>query len=93
MGRIMNQMFGDYQLREAAGFYWLIDMKQSGETWRPPLQLNETGALLFAGIYDGRTKEELAGELAERYQLPMEEMEADVEAFLTQLTANGISFV
>ncbi|MCI7131274.1 MAG: PqqD family protein [Lachnospiraceae bacterium] len=89
----MNRMFGDYQLREAAGYYWLIDMRQSGKEWRQPLRLNETGALLLVGFYEGRTPEELAGELAEHYELPPEEMKADVDAFLAQLATNGMTFV
>ena len=89
---IMNQMFGDYQLREAAGFYWLIDMKQDGKKWRQPLRLNETGALLLQGVYEGQTPEELAEELAKCYGLPITEMRGDVDAFLAQLEKNGISF-
>lgn len=91
-GRMMNQMFGDYQLREAAGSYWLIDMKQAGKEWRQPLRLNETGALLLKGVYEGRTPEKLAEELAACYGLPLEEMKEDVDAFLAQLDANGIDF-
>ena len=92
IGRIMNRMFGDYQLREAAGFYWLIDMKQSGKEWKQPLRLNETGAFLLQGVYEGRTPEELADELSERYELPTEEMQKDVHAFLAQLSENGVIF-
>ena len=36
-----------YQLRCAAGKYWLLDMEQDGETYRPPLMLNESGAYIF----------------------------------------------
>lgn len=89
---MMNRMLGDYQLREAAGFYWLIDMKQSGGTWRQPLRLNETGALLVQGVFDGKTPEELTEGLAESYELSSEEMRGDVDAFLAQLDANGITF-
>lgn len=37
-----------YQLRCAAGKYWLLDMEQDGETYRPPLMLNERGLYLQA---------------------------------------------
>ena len=36
----MNEMLGNYQLRETAGTFWLIDMAQSGEDFVVPLQLN-----------------------------------------------------
>lgn len=88
----MNRMYGNYQLREAAGFYWLIDMSQSGRAWKQPLRLNETGALLLEGFYEGRTPEELVCMLAECYELPPEELREDVQAFLAQLRASGITF-
>ena len=89
---MMNQMFGDYQLRKAAGSYWLIDMRQSGKDWRQPLRLNETGVQLLEGFYEGRTPDELADDLAERYELSPEEVREDVHAFLAQLAANGVIF-
>lgn len=86
----MNRMYGNYQLREAAGSYWLIDMTQNGKIWKKPLQLNETGAVLLQGFFKGRTPEALAGELAKEYELPVETMRADVTEFFSQLSANGI---
>ena len=91
--RIMNQMFGDYQLREAAGCYWLIDMRQSGRTWKQPLRLNETGAFLLQGVYEGNTREELAAALAAHYEMAAEELQEDVDAFLAQLDMHQITFV
>ena len=52
----MNEMLGNYQLREAAGTFWLIDMAQSGEDFVVPLQLNETGAALAGALYRGLTR-------------------------------------
>ena len=89
----MNQMFGDYQLREAAGCYWLIDMSQSGRTWQQPLRLNETGAFLLQGVYEGKTREKLAAALAAHYEMDAEELQEDVDAFLAQLKAHQITFV
>lgn len=40
-----------YQLRCAAGKYWLLDMEQDGETYRPPLMLNESGGLYLQAVY------------------------------------------
>lgn len=91
--RIMDQMFGDYQLREAAGCYWLIDMRQSGRTWKQPLRLNETGAFLLQGVYEGNTREELAAALAAHYEMAAEELQEDVDAFLAQLDMHQITFV
>ena len=39
-----------YQLRQAAGAYWLLDMEQ-GEQYKKPFMLNECGA--YRAVYDG----------------------------------------
>ena len=87
----MNQMFGNYQLREAAGAWWLIDMAQSGEDFVVPLRLNETGAALFRVLYEGFDEEELEG-LAAEYGIEVEELREGAAAFAAQLAANGIRF-
>ena len=53
-----------YVLRRAAGACWLVDVLQEGETYRPPVQLNDTGAFLWEGLCRGTPEEELARQLA-----------------------------
>ena len=89
----MSQGFGEYELREAAGCYWLSDVSQSGRTWQQPLRLNETGAFLLQGVYEGKTREKLAAALAAHYEMDAEELQEDVDAFLAQLKAHQITFV
>lgn len=36
-----------YELRKAAGLYWLLDLRQDGEHYKPPLAMNEMGAEIF----------------------------------------------
>ena len=36
-----------YQIRKAAGVYWLLDMEQSGIEGRGCVMLNESGALIW----------------------------------------------
>jgi hypothetical protein len=91
-GRRMNQMFGTWQLREAAGFYWLLDMAQSGKDWRKPLRLNETGVLLLTHLAAGESEDALTELLMERYGLPREEAGADVQGFRKELEVHGITF-
>ncbi len=88
----MNEMYGNYQLREAAGSWWLIDMAQTGEDFRMPLRLNETGALFFRELYAGCGEKELARRLAPEYGIEEEELREDIAAFAAQLVANGIRF-
>ena len=56
-----------YQLRCAAGKYWLLDMEQDGETYRPPLMLNERGLYLQAVYGSRNTADKIAEELATMY--------------------------
>jgi hypothetical protein len=90
--RKMNRMFGTYQLREAAGFYWLVNMEQSGKDWLSPLRLNETGVLLLEHLAAGESEDALADFLADYYELPAEEAGADVRNFLKELNVHGITF-
>ncbi len=86
----MNRMIGGYQLREAAGVYWLIDMEQSGREWIRPIRLNETGAKLVIGLGEGRLPAELARDLAAEYGCGEEEALRDTDEFCAMLAAHGI---
>ena len=37
-----------YQLRHAAGRYWLLDMQQEGLVYHKPIELNECAAFISA---------------------------------------------
>ena len=52
-----------YQLRRAAGVYWLLDMEQDGLSCERPIMLNECGAFLWQRFRDGKTKEAAVQEL------------------------------
>ena len=80
----------EYQLRRAAGVYWLLAMNQSGKEYRKPLALNESGALIWTAIEQGKTKEVIAEEIKERFSLSKEEALADIESFLEELRVYGI---
>lgn len=92
MGKKMNRMIGNYQLREAGGYCWLIDMTQTGKDWKRPLCLNESGARILQGLAEKRSMEEIAAELAGDYDLPMQRIREDMDAFLAQLCTSGITF-
>ena len=79
-----------YQLRKAAGAYWLLAMNQRGKEYRQPLMLNESGALIWKAVVQGDSKEKIAKEFAERFSLSQEEALADIEDFLKELSVYGI---
>ena len=83
---------GRYQLRYAAGLYWLIDMEQSGEAYIRPVPLNEGGAKLWRMIAGGASLEEICGQLCAEYEISMEEARSDTRDFLQQLQTMHIEF-
>lgn len=48
-----------YELRKAAGLYWLLDLRQDGEHYKPPLAMNEMGAEIFKYRQLGDNEEEI----------------------------------
>lgn len=42
-----------YELRKAAGLYWLLDLRQGGEHYKPPLAMNEMDWRLRRTAYLG----------------------------------------
>lgn len=79
-----------YQLREAAGDYWLINMEQKGLPFEKPLMLNQCGALIWKEYSAGKAMGEIAGMLRQFYGIGPAEAEADVEDFIGQLKGQGI---
>ena len=63
-----------YQLRRAAGRYWLLDMEQEGVPYRRPLCMNEMGAAVWELLVRGLDREGIVEELCRgqgRRLLPM----------------------
>lgn len=79
-----------YQLRYAAGLYWLLFMEQTGDTYHKPLALNEAGAGIVRGLMGGMKKDELIRQLCGEYGISREEAARDMETFEKQLSMHGI---
>jgi hypothetical protein len=71
----------EYQLRRAAGKYWLLDMQQQGFDYHSPICLNESGAYLWQLYQTGCTREEIAGQLSREFGLGWEEALQDTNDF------------
>jgi hypothetical protein len=74
----------EYQLRRAAGKYWLLDMQQ-GFDYHSPICLNESGAYLWQLYQKGCTREEIAGQLSREFELEWEEAWQDTNDFLDRI--------
>ncbi len=79
-----------YQLRHAAGRYWLLDMQQDGLDYKKPIELNECAALIWERVHQGRTKEEIAQEIQENYGISLEQASGDTEQFIMHLREQGL---
>ena len=94
--RVLNKdgekggVMGNYQLRKAAGLYWLLDLEQSGFDYKKPLPLNESGAKIWRLIQAGMPEEEMAAAFAADYGIGMEQAREDIGLFLQQLRKQGI---
>lgn len=81
-----------YQLRYAAGQYWLLDMEQAGVPYRRPMCMNEFGAEIWKKLADGWNEEEIAEVFIREYDVSKEEILEDVIQFKISLQTYGIEF-
>lgn len=81
-----------YVLRQAAGYYWLLDTKQSGALYRPPMPMNEVGADIWKMLDKGLGISEIVEWISREYEVDRTDAEQDVRDFLNQLKAQNIEF-
>ena len=86
----MGKMNQGYQLRYAAGQYWLLHMEQEGIPYECPISLNFIGAEIWKKMRDGQDFEQIVSELAAEYEVSEKEIRQDVEGFYDRLSAYGI---
>ena len=79
-----------YQLRHAAGRYWLLDMQQDGLVYHKPIELNECAAFIWEMCVRRRTQEEIASELQKHYGISMRQARKDTEQFIMRLREQGL---
>ena len=79
-----------YQIRKAAGLYWLLDMEQSGIARQETIVLNESGAYIWKLYERLKSDAAVAEELSGEFDIPVEEVLADVRQFLQQLEKQGL---
>lgn len=79
-----------YQLRKAAGKYWLLDMEQTLDAYKQPIPFNEVGARIWELLAENHSIEEIVEILSKEYEATKAEIQPDVEDFLDQLKQKGI---
>ncbi len=81
----------DYQLRFAAGGYWILDMGQEGVPYKKPLSVNEIGADIWKMMEQGMERDEIADRLCREYGAEREIVMEDIEHFQKKLREFGYS--
>jgi hypothetical protein len=71
--------------REVEGEIVALDLDSSEY-----LAVNRTGTVIWPLLVDGSTREELAAELAGRYEIDKAAAERDVDQFLSALSERGL---
>lgn len=89
--RHLGDILMKYQVRKAAGAYWIIDMEQKAFEFRKPVAINETGYEIFKMLEKGFDEEKTSEELALIYGISAEDAKADVKTFCKMLSENNIS--
>ncbi len=78
-----------FVLRETAGSY--IVMNLGGElSFNGVITLNETGAVIWRGIEEGRDEKAIADMITEAYETDIGTALSDVKAFITKMSEAGI---
>ncbi len=79
-----------YQLRKAAGLYWLLDMEQGGAEKREPVVLNESGAYIWEQYRRLGSETSVAEALSREFGISVQEGLTDIRQFFQQLKEQGL---
>lgn len=82
-----------FVIRKVAGKYVVVATGQASREFHGMVKLNETGKIIWEGIADGRTKDEIVNVLAEKSGAKTEEDRSyiadDVESMIKEMTDAG----
>lgn len=83
-------MLERYQLRYAAGQYWLLDMEQDGVPYKQPMCMNVVGAEIWKMMKKDWSIEQMIEVFNKEYQVEKGEIREDIIQFQKQLAAFGV---
>lgn len=79
-----------FVMRELAGQAIAVAAGEASKTFHGMIKLNQTGRLVWEGVADGLSAEEIARRLTAEYAVDAEQALADVNAMLDQMEQAGI---
>lgn len=79
-----------YILREVAGTFVVISTGADDLDFKGVITVNEVGALIWKGIEEGKSKDEITEKIITEYDVSKEIASADCDEFVKQLAEQGI---
>ena len=79
----------NFVLRQVAGNWVVLPMGGKEVSFNGMIKLNESGAMLWGLLAQGRGREELADMLTKAYDVDYDTALSDVDEFLSRLQAAG----
>ena len=81
----MKIKWEDYRVHYVAGYYLLVNVKQSGENYEAPIFINESGAAVCNFMIEGKDIDEAVAEFASLYDISKWQAKEDVLLFMETL--------
>lgn len=90
MSKTIKKWSMQYQLREVAGCFYLLDMEQPGVPYKRPMELNHIGAQIWQLMVDDHSTEQIVQILADEYEVDTADVKEDVLEFQRSLVTYGV---
>lgn len=78
-----------FVLREVAGQAVVIATGEASKDFHGMVKLNGTGSVIWKGLSEGKTEDQIADELVAEYEVTREQALADVHAFVQKMADEG----
>lgn len=78
-----------FVLREVAGQTMVIATGEASKDFHGMIKLNSTGKVIWLGLQDGLSEDEIVGRLQEQFDVDAEKAMQDTRAFIQQMEEMG----
>ena len=78
-----------FVLREVAGQAMVIATGEASKEFHGMVKLNESGKIIWKGLMDGLTEQEIVAKLMEKYDVTSEKASVDVKTLVAKMKEAG----
>ena len=78
-----------FVLRDVAGQAMVIATGEASKEFHGMVKLNASGKIIWQGLMDGLSEQEIAEKLMEKYEVTLEKASADVKALIGKMEEAG----